>query len=257
MNSLSAERGNLPVLAETPAPVAAGGMAELRRAHRLAIVGQLLPAIAHELGTPLGIVLARARIMEAQGLSPADQIRSGDIIAAQVDRMSRAIRRLIQFSDHPHALNEWPRRRGPVRLRAMVENVIEMLRPLAHRRQILLELERDSEVAASGDPALLEQALVHLLLELIEAGNAPGELRLEITRGHAIPPAGVAARPAEYARITVQMPPNAMMSRAWRTLVTRLTICQGIVREQGGWMALLSPAPPPPGVTVYLPVCAS
>jgi two-component system, NtrC family, sensor kinase len=233
------------------------GIAELRRADRLAIVGSLLPAIAHELGTPLGVVLTRARLIEARALSPADDVRSGGIIAAQVDRMSRAIRRLIAFSDTRPAIDGPP---APVevtvRLRALVENVADMLRPLAHGRQTQLRLIAGPEIAIRADPGLLEQALANLVLKLIQGIQGPAEVRLRVARGKAAPPAGV-ARSGEYARLAVQTTRRALSPEPDRGIAADLAIPEGIVREQGGWIAMDSPMGRPRGFTVYLRLRAS
>ena len=234
------------------------GVAELRQADRLAIVGSLLPAIAHELGTPLGVVLARARLIEARALSPADEARSGGIIAAQVDRMSRAIRRLIAFSDGPHAMDNLSAvREAPVRLRTLTENVADMLRPLAHRRQTLLLLEAGPEITVRADRWLLEQALVNLLMKLIQTAPGGCEMCLRVARGRAMPPPGVAAHPGEYARLTVQPPRRALEPEPCRSILDGLAITQGIVREQGGWIGVAPRIGRLGGFTVYLPLRGS
>jgi two-component system, NtrC family, sensor kinase len=232
-------------------------IAELRRADRLAIVGGLLPAIAHELGTPLGVVLARARLIEARALSPADEVRSGGIIAAQVDRMSQVIRRLIDFSDTRRAIDS---SRAPaaasVRLRALAGNVADILRPLAHRRQAQLRLEAGPEIAVRADHWLLEQALVSLAMKLIQGIQGPAEVRLRVARGRVAPPAGV-VRPGEYAQLAVQTTRRALIPEPSCSILEGLAVPQGIVREQGGWIAMDPPIGRPRGFAVYLPVRAS
>jgi two-component system NtrC family sensor kinase len=232
-------------------------LAERRLADRLAIVGTLLPAIAQELGTPLGVVLARARLIETGALSPVDEARSGGIIAEQVGRMSRVIRRLLEFSSSRPGETADGRDQARVPLRTLVEDMTEMLRPMAHRRQITLRLQIGPSIAVRGDACLLQQALVNLLIKLIQEIRGPGELQLTLARGPATPPA---MRPGDlrrnYAQVSARGPRGAMSPEAWDAF-SGLTVPKGIISEQGGWLVLSRAARRGPGFTVYLPPHAS
>jgi two-component system, NtrC family, sensor kinase len=230
-------------------------LAERRLADRLAIVGTLLPAIAQELGTPLGVVLARARLIETGALSPVDEARSGSIIAEQVGRMSRVIRRLLEFSSSRPRETADGREQARVPLRTLVEDLTEMLRPMAHRRQITLRLQIGPAIAVRADACLLQQALVNLLIKLIQVMRGPGELQLTLARGSATPPAMRPGR-RNYAQFSARGPRGAMSPEVWDTF-SGLTVPKGIISEQGGRLVLSRAARRGPGFTVYLPPHAS
>ena len=231
-------------------------LAERRQADRLAIVGSLLPAIAHELGTPLGVVLARARLIETGALSPVDEARAGGIIAEQVARMSQVIRRLLDFSGATPAKAADEQRRSAVPLRPLIEEITEMLRPAAHRRQITLHLQLGPSIAVRGDPSLLQQALVNLLLKLIQEMRCPGELRLILSRSPATPPnLKPGDLPRDYAQLAAYAPPDSLPAEAWGAF-SALTVPRGIIGEQGGWLLLRRVNRRGPGFTVYLPLHA-
>ena len=59
-------------------------LAQLRHADRLATVGRLAAGLAHELGTPLNVVQARARQMAGGTLGPAEVSDKSRIIVEQV-----------------------------------------------------------------------------------------------------------------------------------------------------------------------------
>ena len=65
---------------------------QLRHADRLSTVGTLAAGIAHELGTPLNVVLARAQMIEAGAI---DAARQGTIIKDQTQRVVRIVRQLL------------------------------------------------------------------------------------------------------------------------------------------------------------------
>jgi signal transduction histidine kinase len=232
-------------------------LAERRLADRLAIVGTLLPAIAQELGTPLGVVLARARLIETGALSPVDEARSGGIIAEQVGRMSQVIRRLLDFSGAPPMETANGQNRPTVPLRALVESITEMLRPVAYRREISLHLQIGPSIAVRADACLLQQALLNLLMKLIQVMRGPGEVQLMLARGPATLPSlrpGDLRRP--YARFTAYAPPGSLFPESWNAF-PRLGVAQGIISEQGGWLVLSPTSKRGPGFTVYLPLHAS
>lgn len=232
-------------------------LAERRLADRLAIVGTLLPAIAQELGTPLGVVLARARLIETGALSPVDEARSGGIIAEQVSRMSQVIRRLLDFSGAPPRETAEGQKRPAVPLRALVESVTEMLRPVAYRREISLHLQIGPSIAVRADACLLQQALLSLLMKLIQAMRCPGEVRLTLACGPAKLPSlrpGDLRRP--YVRFMANAPLGSLCPEYW-SASPGLGVPQGIISELGGWLVLCRASRRGPGFTVYLPLHAS
>jgi two-component system NtrC family sensor kinase len=82
--------------AETSARIVA--LEQLRHADRLQTVGQLTAGVAHELGTPLNVVWARAKMI-AQGEVSGEEARScGHVIVEQSQRMTSIIRKLLDFA---------------------------------------------------------------------------------------------------------------------------------------------------------------
>jgi two-component system NtrC family sensor kinase len=232
-------------------------LAERRLADRLAIVGTLLPAIAQELGTPLGVVLARARLIETGALSPVDEARAGGIIAEQVGRMSQVIRRLLDFSGARPGETANGQEQVWVSLRALVDDITEMLRPVAHRRQITLRLRIGPPILVRADGCLLQQALVNLMIKLIQEMRGPGEVHLTLGRRQATPPSlrqGDLRRP--YAQFSAYGRPGSLSPESWEAF-SGLTVPRGIISEQGGWLLLSRTNQRGPGFTVYLPLHAS
>ncbi len=71
---------------------------QLLRAEKLATVGVLAAGIAHEVGTPLGVVRGRAEYLlqkQGSGSPGGDGLR---VIIEQIDRVSRTIRQLLDFA---------------------------------------------------------------------------------------------------------------------------------------------------------------
>jgi signal transduction histidine kinase len=149
-------------------------MRRLRQTESLAIAGKLCSSIAHEVGTPLNIIAGRAELM-LRALPKDSPLREDlDVIIAQIDRISRMIRA---------ALDPF-RQREPERTATAPESVTEALRPLlqhfARSRGVRLavSIPRDlPEVLV--DPGHLQQVLINLLTNAIEATPAGG--RVDVT----------------------------------------------------------------------------
>ena len=138
------------------------------RAEKLSTVGVLAAGIAHEIGTPLGIVRGRAEYL-ASKLDEDGPHRTGLVsIMEQIDRVSRILRQLLDFSRlQPAATTQ-------VRLEDAFESVGQLLLVEAERRGVLLKVHPPGELAVEADADQLQQVLVNLVLNALDASN-PGQ----------------------------------------------------------------------------------
>ncbi len=149
---------------------------QLLRAEKFATVGVLAAGIAHEIGTPLGVVRGRAEYVLGKLGAGHPQAAGVGVIIEQIDRVSRTIRQLLDFSRlQPAAVR-------PVMLGPLLHDVSELLRLEAERRQVRLEWELPEGVPAiAADPDQLQQVLVNLALNACDACSAGGRVRLTAT----------------------------------------------------------------------------
>src|SRR6202044_3094911 len=105
---------------ETEARIAA--LEQLRHADRLKTVGRLASGMAHELGTPMNVVLARAELIGLEAPSET-VIASAKIIKAQIQLMAAMIRQLLDFGRRGRAHKE------AVDLRQLAERTVQLLDP--------------------------------------------------------------------------------------------------------------------------------
>ena len=95
---------------------------QLQHAERLTTVGKLAAGVAHELGTPLSVISARAQMIGRSSETGDDTVKKdAEIIHRQAQRMAHTIRQLLDFGRGGSA------RRRREDLRALVENTIELL----------------------------------------------------------------------------------------------------------------------------------
>jgi two-component system, NtrC family, sensor histidine kinase HydH len=219
---------------------------QLVRAEKLATVGILGAGIAHEIGTPLGVVRARAEIINGKLGSDHPQAAGARVIMEQIDRITRTLRQLLDFS------RPAPAEVVAVNVAPVAHSVAELLRFEADRRRVAIEVEVPEDLPAiAADPDELQQVLVNLVLNACDACDAgTSDARVKIA----------AERTPEAVRIVVVDNgggiPEELRHRVFDPFFTTkkrgkgtglgLTIAAQIVRNHGGRLDL---EPDPAGGT--------
>lgn len=133
---------------------------QLRHADRLSTVGTLAAGIAHELGTPLNVVLGRAQMIAAGASDPQ---RQATIVEEQTRRVIRIVRQLLDF-----ARAERPAK-DEVDLHALAAATVEMLSTIADDKDVKVNVAGDDGVIAHVDDGQIQQALTNLVMNAIQA----------------------------------------------------------------------------------------
>ncbi|MEZ6187152.1 MAG: HAMP domain-containing sensor histidine kinase [Planctomycetota bacterium] len=220
---------------------------QLRHAERLATVGKLASGLAHELGTPLNVVVGRALEVEEDPECPTSSREAARIVVAQAERMSTIIRQLLDYA----------RRGAPsdtrVELGEALQEVVFLLRTLARQQgvEVALELPEAPRWLVRGDPAQLQQAFTNLIMNGIQAMSAGGRLELGLDTVAATSPQGQERR-CHVVRICDQgegMSPETRAQIFEPFFTTKdagvgtglgLAVTHGIVSDHGGWIEVES-----------------
>ncbi|MBW2395268.1 MAG: hypothetical protein JRG95_13450 [Deltaproteobacteria bacterium] len=116
-----------------------------RAAERLASIGVLVAGLAHEIGTPMGVIRGHAKLLEPHVQGEDAQWRL-QTIQQQIGRISRIIESLLGMARPQRS------RRLPVELRPLIENTVAFLREKFNRRGIEPRLELADIGSVAGDP---------------------------------------------------------------------------------------------------------
>jgi two-component system, NtrC family, sensor kinase len=251
---------NRKVEEETAARVAA--LEHLRHTDRLATVGQLAAGVAHELGTPLNVVSARAQLIAATQVAHPEVVKNAQIIVEQSDRMTDIIHQLLAFS----------RRRGPdlglFSLGRIVSRTVDLLSPAAAHAHVALEYEGTAAaLLARVDQNQIQQVLTNIILNGIHAMPNGGRLRVSAGTRRARPPAEPERPEDDYLCVTVadegvgiapdQLPhifePFFTTKGAGEGTGLGLAVAHGIIAEHGGWIAVDSTVGKGSRFSVFLP----
>jgi signal transduction histidine kinase len=147
----------------------------LREAEKLAAIGNLAAGLAHQVAAPLNVISGRAELLLRRPEDEPGRARSLRIIIQQISRITTIVRNLLDF-----ARRREPRVQ-PVDLGAVVDGVVEFLESELERGGVELERSGPANAYVQGDPDLLHQVLVNLVLNALQAmEESEGPPRLAI-----------------------------------------------------------------------------
>jgi len=226
----------------------------LRRAETLSAVGKLCSSIAHEVGTPLNVIGGRAELIQ-QVLPPTGPLREHvEVIIAQLDRIAKIIRSLLDPLRSPKPDIQ------PVALATVLEGLLPLLRHTAKRRGVSLTASVPPDVPpVQADPGRLQQVLINLLTNALEATSPGGRVELKAWRLNSGAEPGIAISVGDTGSgIAPELLPR-IFEPFFTTKVSErgtglgLAICRDIVKEHGGEISVESKAGVGTTVTVILP----
>lgn len=136
--------------------------ARLQQAEKLAAIGRFAAGVAHELGTPLSVADGKAqrelRHAEGKTAQAFTQIRQ------QLQRMERIIRQLMDFARPVQPAH------SDARVIELVQSSLAQVEPEREQQQVQVALVGgDAGIPIRGDRLRLEQALINLLRNAIQA----------------------------------------------------------------------------------------
>lgn len=149
--------------------------AQLIDAEKLATMGALATGIAHEVATPLGVILARAEQITARGSTDERTGRAAKAITEQAERIHEVMRAFLSL-----ARGETPTLEPSEPARLATEALALVEHRFAKAGVTLTFQKADELPVIACDRRLFEQVLVNLLLNACEACDEGGEVRLSI-----------------------------------------------------------------------------
>jgi len=234
----------LIVLADTSRARAAE--LQVMQAAKLATLGEMATAIAHELNQPLSVIkmaVANAHRLLLSGAPTESVLAKLDRIGAQVDRAKRITDQVRRYGRMPSD------QRTPFPIRHAVEVASGFVAEQYRASDIRLSLQLDvpAELQVIGDQTMFEQVIVNLLVNARDAYESAG------LRGS---PAGVWVRadydPAVGVRIDVEDGaggvPEAILPKIFEPFITTksaergtglgLSVARNVVRDMHGTLSV-------------------
>jgi PAS domain S-box-containing protein len=228
----------------------------LVQSEKLAALGQFVAGIAHELNNPLQGVLGHLELLRATGAFPKALRRDMQRIYREADRAAKIVRNLLVFAGSRRLV----RRRTS--LNATLSRVLALRAPAFRAENIdVVRKHQDGLPRVKGDPLLLQQALLNIVLNAEQAiGPAGGRIEthtcIEHHRGSPhvvvqIRDTGPGIQPSAMPRL---FEPFYTTKEVGKGTGLGLAITYGIIQEHGG--QIIAANHPDGGAifTVQLPV---
>lgn len=141
---------------------------EVTHAARLALVGEITASVAHEVAQPMSAILSNVETAQLLLRQPRPDLATVQDILADIrkdnlraDSIVRKLRVLLRKRELHFEV---------VDLNTIISNAVALVLPDATRRQISIHTALGTDVPrVSADPVLLEQVLLNLLMNALDA----------------------------------------------------------------------------------------
>lgn len=236
---------------------------QLRHTERLATVGQLSSGVAHELGTPLNVVSGRAQSIADGNLSAEQTVKYAGIIREQTERMIKIIRQLLDFARRREPA------KSPVVVADLIKEIFEILTPIARKQKVLMEFDdTDIDSTISVDRTQVQQILVNIIMNGIQAMPDGGTLKVDIHHEYVSPPEQEEPDKRDFLAVCIRdegtgiseedalhvFDPFFTTKDIGEGTGLGLSIAYGIVNDHGGWIDLQSEVGKASCFKIYFPV---
>jgi signal transduction histidine kinase len=148
----------------------------LVRSQRMESIGQLAAGVAHEINTPLGIILGYAQLSK-EDVAPGTELHESLSTIEKYARISRGIvADLLRFSRHTESIKK------PLDINQILNQVVGVLEHTFGLERITIAQQLEESVPlVFGDQEKLEQAFVNLLNNARDAIGSDGQVRIRTT----------------------------------------------------------------------------
>ena len=239
---------------------------KLGQTEKQTTMDHLAAEIAHEIGTPLNVITGRARSIERKVENNPTVMKNAKIIGEQSARIARIIERLLTITR---------RRAGtalqPISINEITLTTMEVLEEQFNEARIRATLDRAEGLpSVQGNGDRIQQVLLNLLLNGIQATPPGGKIRMETTLVTRRRPGLELSPPHDYVSIEVTDTgkgiPTEHLDEVFEPFFTTkkksdgtglgLAISTGIVKEHDGWIELESTEGKGTSIKVFLPAIA-
>jgi len=213
---------------------------QLIRSQKMEGLGRLAGGVAHEINTPLGIILGYAQLL-MDDVTDEESLESLRIIEKQTKVCRKIVADLLGFSRHSHSV------RGALDLNTSLQEVIQLVEHafFLNRIQVVFT-PGESLPTMIGDRERLKQVWLNLLNNAADAigqdgvifirTRHPSQGRIEVS----VADTGTGVSSEHIANI---FDPFFTTKQVGKGTGLGLSVSFGIIKEHGGTISALSPVP--------------
>ncbi len=150
---------------------------EVERSQRLASLGRLAAGIAHEIRNPLSSIKGFATYFQERYKDIPEDQKTAEIMVQEVERLNRVIGELLEFA-RPMKVQK-----KPASIQTVIQHSLKMIEREAQAKNIEINANPSPEIKGVFiDPDRINQVLLNLYINSIEAMEHGGSLSVELSR---------------------------------------------------------------------------
>jgi two-component system NtrC family sensor kinase len=147
---------------------------QMKRADRLASIGEMAAGLAHEIKNPLAGIAGVIQVLKKEQPIGDQRRMVLEEVLSQVERMDKAVRNLLSFARPPEP------KMTMVDINEMIGRLLDFLAPQFAKSAIMSERKLTAGLPwLTLDPDLVQQALLNIALNAIQAMPGGGNLIVE------------------------------------------------------------------------------
>jgi signal transduction histidine kinase len=149
--------------------------AQLNQSERLAILGQMIAGVSHEIRNPLGIIRSTAELLAEMGNPDETQKKLSNVIIESSTRLDNIVTEFLDFA-RPQSPNF-----QDCYLEEIINKNIEFLRPELDKEKISVhDNMKGGSFKIEADPHLLYRAFLNIFLNAIHSMTNGGDLSINV-----------------------------------------------------------------------------
>lgn len=144
----------------------------LERSSKLAAIGKIAPALAHEIRNPLtAIKMLIYSMMQEPGISN-DKLHDLEIITHEINRVEGFLQNFLKYARPAKPQMQI------VQIVPVLKETLQLMQPRFRQNNInLLEIHEQENLKIKADPDMIRQVVMNLVLNALESMGQEGELR--------------------------------------------------------------------------------
>jgi two-component system NtrC family sensor kinase len=143
---------------------------------KLASIGQMAAGIGHEINNPLNNILSYAKLLERELDSDDGRLKQDlNSLKEEAVRASDIIRGILNFA------RQVPPQYAPFHILQWLQDTVNLVRQSAKTAGISIAYECNEDQIIEGDRAQLQQALINLLINAIQASSRDTEVKIMVS----------------------------------------------------------------------------